>query len=427
MPDFILRLRPPAKVSPEEARRSFVWSGAVDDSFATNLGPSLGKLGPIPKPNIELVRVAAAVLAADRSWSRQGQGSNWSRREFHLSIPVFDPDRWHEIQEPFTKLLNFLTGDSWNLEFTGGKSPSESVAKAPQDASRAVLLSGGADSAVGGLLARNESGSRPYTLVSHVGATNLAPIQRTVAGLIQAAISGGEQRHQQIQLTRARKRIDGKFFPSETSTRSRSLLFIALGLAIASLNEAELWVPENGFASINPPLAADQRGSLSTRTTHPAFLGGLQEVLPRAGVHCKLSNPLHHMTKGEVFQAAIDLIGDAAATSLFSETHSCAHTGQRAHGVPIRVQCGVCFGCLVRRSAFLSTGLTDKTEYLVTSRPDLSEYRARKSMLRHIEEFLERGVRPAEVSALSLPVGVSGSDAIGLCERTIEELRTLVS
>lgn len=427
MPDFVLRLRHPAKITSEVARRTFVWTGDSDDSFATNLGPSLGKLGPIPKPNVEFVRVAAAVLAADRTWTRKGQGSNWSRREFHLTIPVFDPDRWQEINEPFTRLLNFLTGDSWILEFKGGKSPAEPVAKPPKDVSRVILLSGGADSAVGGLLARKESGSAPYALVSHVGATNLAPIQREVARLIEGALAGGDQRHQQIQLTRARRRIDGPFFPSETSTRSRSLLFIALGLAIASQSKAELWVPENGFASINPPLAPDQRGSLSTRTTHPAFLGGLQEVLPRAEVHCELSNPLQHITKGEVFETAVNLVGDSTASSLLSETHSCAHTGQRAHGVPIRVQCGVCFGCLVRRSAFLSTGLSDQTEYLITSRPDLSEYLATKSMLRHVEEFLDRGIRPVDISALSLPESFRGRDATGLCERTIDELRYLFS
>ena len=53
---------------------------------------------------------------------------------------------------------------------------------------------------------------------------------------------------------------------------TRSFLFLAFGLAIASMEELPLWIPENGFASLNLPLTADQRGSLSTRTTHPLFL-----------------------------------------------------------------------------------------------------------------------------------------------------------
>lgn len=426
MPDFVLRLGHPTKITADEARRTFVWSGDAHDSFATSLGPSLGRLGPVPEPNIEFVRLAAAVLAADRSWTRRGGGSNWSRREFELTVPVFDPDRWRAVNQPLTAILNFLTGDAWNLDFTRGKSPRESIAQVPTDAGRVILLSGGADSAVGGLLARRESGTTPYVLVSHVGATNLSPIQRDVAKSIEASLPGGEQRHQQIRLTRGRRRIDRTNFPSETSTRSRSLLFISLGLAVASINDSELWVPENGFASLNPPLAADQRGSISTRTTHPAFLAGLQEVLVQAGVRCRLSNPLEQMTKGEVFRAATDLIGDSAASSFLSSTHSCAHTGQRAHHVPIRVQCGVCFGCLVRRSAFLSTGILDQTEYLATTRPDLAQYLAEKSMLRHVEEFVDQGIEPADIAALSLPLDYPTSRALSLCERTLEEFRTLL-
>jgi hypothetical protein len=88
------------------------------------------------------------------------------------------------------------------------------------------------------------------------------------------------QIHQQIHFSRHTTQFDGTVFRDETSTRTRSFLFLAFGLAIASIEGSSLWIPENGFASLNLPLTADQRGSLSTRTTHPLFLEQLVSLTP---------------------------------------------------------------------------------------------------------------------------------------------------
>lgn len=61
--------------------------------------------------------------------------------------------------------------------------------------------------------------------------------------------------------------------PTESTFRSRSLLFFAAGIYVANKisPQCQLIVPENGTISINIPLDSGRRSSCSTRTTHPTF------------------------------------------------------------------------------------------------------------------------------------------------------------
>lgn len=65
---------------------------------------------------------------------------------------------------------------------------------------------------------------------------------------------------------------------AEDTTRSRSLMFFAHAIVLASGigHHVDLYVPENGVISLNIPLTVMRLGSLSTRTTHPYFMGMFQ-------------------------------------------------------------------------------------------------------------------------------------------------------
>jgi 7-cyano-7-deazaguanine synthase in queuosine biosynthesis len=324
-------------------------------------------------------------------------------------------------------LLGFLSGDEWTIEFRKEEPPNEVVHDVPGAYRRAVLLSGGADSAIGALTSRHELGENPHALVSHYGPTALPPIQRDVAANIESLLSGPQQLHQQINFSRRNKQPNGVWLSNEFSTRARSLMFLALGLAVASVQKCELWVPENGFASLNPPLGPDRRGSLSTRTTHPRLLTDLPAILAEVGVHANLRNPFALDTKGEMFRRAADLVGVDAASEFLSRTHSCAHTGHRSLGLSIKYQCGVCFGCTVRRAAFVAAGLEDRTEYLLgkLEHPGVADYLAGKSVERSIRAFVEKGIGPADIAAMSLPDSYPGKTALDLCERQVKEFQGL--
>ena len=427
MPAYTLQFRVPEALSADIARSRLFWTQDSVDSFVSTMGPRLGALGPVPQPNIELVRLAVLVYAADRSTPRRVRGSNWSRRDLGIEVPVFQPDRWERVREQLEALLGFLSGDAWTLRFRRAMTPKEPISDYPYTgAKRVVLVSGGADSAVGALVSRSRLGEGQHVLVSHVGATNIAPVQREVVERVASLLPGTKQFHRQIRFSRSRQQPNGVAFPDEYSTRTRSLLFLSLGLAVASIEGVPLWIPENGFASLNPPLSPDQRGSLSTRTTHPLFLEQLSQLAQAAGAHATIENPFAALTKGEMFRRAAELVGDEGASDLLSHTHSCAHTGHRSLRLPVRAQCGVCFGCLLRRASFLAAGLQDRTDYLTSrthDRPDT--YLNGKSVEASMKSFVTRGLRPADISVMNLPTSYSTREAHDLCQRGIAELELL--
>jgi|SRR5579859_3984269 len=417
----------PAHIPASRAKTTFYWTAQGRSSIEATYGPRLGGLGPVLQPNVEFVRVAGAIFAADRSTPRQGGGSNWNQRDIKLSVPVINVPRWAAIAEDLSRLIGFLSGDRWSFSFVKSASAKEPIAPRTSSPTRVVLLSGGADSAIGALLSRSQlAADEAHVLVSHVGLKNLSPIQQHVAQQLKHLLPGPGQQHLQIGFRRHEKQTNGVRFDSESSSRSRSILFLAFGLAVASLDRVPLWIPENGFASLNPPLGPERRGSLSTRTTHPYFLAELSRILTAAGAHAEIINPLAALTKGEMFTDAADLIGSARASKFLSSTHSCAHSGQRAYGISPTRQCGVCFGCVIRRSSFQAAGLTDSTDYIFpSSDPRVARWLGDKSVERSVQDLLRRGIRPRDIETLQLPPDYPASRAIDLCQRQLEELSGL--
>ena len=429
MTRFRLSLAAPATADAGAADISFYWLPDHRSSFITALRPNLGSLGRVPAPNIDLFRIAATVYAADRSSARATSDSDWSRRDFQLEIPVYDPAAWAEVAPDLEDVAGFLTGDRWKLDFNDDSAPPEDVTRKTPTIKRVVLLSGGADSAIGALVSRaNLNADEEHALLSHFSAPVLARIQRHVANQVETLVPGPKQEHLRIQFARKKKLQDGTKYPTEFSSRSRSLLFLALGLAVASIDGVPLWIPENGFTSLNPPLGPERRGSLSTRTTHPAFLQGLSRVLVRVGAHSLIENPFVERTKGEMFRRAADLVGNHAAARFLSATNSCAHTGQRAFGVSPSTSCGVCLGCVVRRASFHAAGLVDETEYISSgSDSGLQSWLDSKSVEPAIRSFLARGVRERDLIAMNLPSNWTIRQALELCRRGVAELSCLIA
>lgn len=427
---YELKLRSPTTRNRDTPLETFYWSATGPSSFQSPFGPRLGALGPVPLLNVDLVRLALLVFAADRSTTRAIGSTSWSSRYFALTVPVSDADLWNAHSDELGQLLGFLTGDTWTLEFRNARPPRECITSIDSNTApvRVVLMSGGADSALGVLESRRQLDSNEsHLLVSHVGLTALAPIQRSVAETAAAIAPGASQSVVQIRLVRRQRQVDGTAFHSENSTRSRSLLFLALGLAHASIFNVPLWIPENGFASLNPPLAANRRGSLTTRTTHPAFLDGLSQILLGIGVHSTIVNPFSHMTKGEMFRDSADQFGDAKISSFLSATHSCGLTGQRSFGIPTTTQCGVCFGCVVRRAAFKAARLVDTTTYADHGHSTrIANWLKQNSVLPDMRRFVNRGVTNYDLLAMRLPDDCLLRDAQNLSERGVEELRGFV-
>lgn len=406
----------------------FLWRGASDEtSFHTSLGPRLAKIGEVPEPNKDLVALAVLTFLADRTVRRPSKG--WER-DIELELPVYALESWQALRPEICKTLEILTGDTWTLDLRGRATRKPKKAARRPDVDRVLLFSGGADSLCGAV--RSLAAGERLLLVSHWDWAGHSAYQRRLARWLVRRFPNQVHLRQHRIARRARQLGDGAF-ADEPTRRSRSLLFIALGLAHASVeHRVPLWVAENGYAALNPPLAGERRGALSTRTTHPVVLNEIRQLVTAAGGHGELSNPFADATKGEMFAAVADTLGKDDAEELLSMSHSCSHV-RWATGTGLRpdTQCGVCFGCLVRRSAFLAAGLNDKTTYLHTALdPEALPTRLRQAARNEILTVRyagSRGFSAADLLSIGLPGDVSLDGALDIANRGLAELVVLVN
>lgn len=406
----------------------FVWRpAAADTSFLTKLGPQLVRIGAVPSPNADFVSLAVTAFLADRTIKRPNRG--WER-SIAIRLPVFDPTTWASLTPKVEFVLRLLTGDEWQVTFDERPPIRPAKVAVRPEADRVVLLSGGADSLCGAIRAL-EQGDR-VILVSHWDWTGHARFQRDLARRLNTRYPGRATLRQH-QLSRRTKQIGSNMpFGNEPTRRVRSLLFVALGLAHASVEpDLPMWIPENGYAAINPPLAGERRGALSTRTTHPTVLDSLEALVTAAGGQANISNPFEGRTKGQMFAEVRDLMGPSAASSLLSASHSCAHVRYAVGtGYPPATQCGVCYGCLVRRSAFLAADLEDRTPYLhaLIAEDNLTSLlrTAATSEVRTVRYANARGVSVADVLSLGLPNRVAVPAALDVAQRGLAELAAVV-
>ena len=416
------RLRPSGATSAPSnlSTREFLWRPRpLESSFHTTLSSGLEELGKPDRLHRDLVRVAVLVYLVDRTAKRPRRG--W-QRELRLEVPVADPEPWGEAAAGLEDLLGFLSGDLWTLDFRKRRFPKRGATADVRSKGAVCLFSGGADSLAGAI---SLGEAAPPTLVSHRDWTVIGGRQRQLVDRLDD-LWEAETEHQAVWIGRRKEQIgSGEKFPKEGSSRSRSFLFIALGLAAASLRGGELTMAENGYASLNVPLTGERRGALSTRTTHPAFLDGLQALLAEIGINGKVTNPFEEKTKGEIFAEVKGILGNEAASDLLSASHSCAKPLGHWAGQSPAIHCGLCFGCLVRRAAFIAAGLKDETDYLdnVLSGEDRTEYLERQlDTYRAVQHAIAIGVDEAAVLELGLPNRISVADALALARRGLDEL-----
>jgi hypothetical protein len=316
-----------------------------------NLRSIVSRLKMKPSPVAwDFLSIALSVIAADTGASRSESPDGWTR-ELDLSIAVADPALWTAKVTILTEALRFLTTDLWRLQFfDGGVQPVPPKLPAVFDEDCVALLSGGLDSLIGAIDLTSREKLKPY-VVSQVALGDKEK-QTYFAQKI-----GGGMRH--LQLNHVAN------FPgqNERSQRARSIVFLAYGVLIATSlkryhdgDDVTLYVSENGLISINPPLTPGRIGSLSTRTTHPVYLGLIQRLFDEVGLRVKIHNPYQFMTKGEMLIQCSD---QDVLKKYAHQTTSCGRFARNAY-----THCGRCVPCLIRRASFLKWKKKDKTEYV---------------------------------------------------------------
>ena len=309
------------------------------------------KIQPDPRA-WDFLSIALSVMSTDLAGHRNKSPDGWTR-EFDLHIAVADKVFWDSQKDTLEKLLMFLTTDRWSLSFLEGgflPDPPDTLFRPEKDC--AVLVSGGLDSFIG-ILDLVSQGKRPLAVSQSVRGD--AEKQRELT-----ALAGNVVRH--LQLNHNANVPEPEEPPSQ---RARSIIFFAYGiLAATSLakyyagEEVALYVCENGFITINPPLTDARIGSLSTRTCNPVLVALLQQVLDAAGLRVKVINPYSLKTKGEVLS---DCGNQDVLRANAHKTTSCGRFKRYGYK-----HCGRCIPCLIRRAAFRAWGVKDETVYFYT-------------------------------------------------------------
>lgn len=307
--------------------------------------------------NVDLLEIAATVFAADSALkrggpTRPGMGKDW-RRNFDFDIPVRNLAFWErdDVGQALIDAVSFLTEDNVSFKFmqkadVGSLQPFLDLdpAGATFDAEEVILFSGGLDSFAGALEALSTS-AKKVVLLTHRSAQKAIPRQVQLGEYLAKRFN---DRVLHIHVTARRVGQEA----SDSSQRSRSFLFAALGQLVArSFGAKRLSFYENGVISHNLPISSQVVGTMATRTTHPLSLLKLNALMQHLGSdHVPIENRYCWLTKRDVVERIAQHGGAEKIPLSVSCTSIREQTTQHTH-------CGSCSQCLDRRFALLAAGL----------------------------------------------------------------------
>ena len=320
----------------------------------------------MPATLADLLDVCAAIYFVDRQALRAVDGDlrspteRWHRRFEEVAIPVRRPDAWRsaEVRRLLGDLTAFVSDDDWTFRFDRRVSdprPAESQGQlfptGRESAPLAVLHSGGLDSLFGLIEAAQSGDAGTVLAVSVVTSPRLCRVTERVLAALRPGTPTVllEELRLHVGISGIGRPLDDR----EPSQRTRSLLYLAAGVAAAVLAGRDtLRVTENGPGAINLPCTPDQLGARATRAMPPKTLGLFADlasvILDRRIV---ITNGGLFRTKGELAEVLRD--GRFAAGA--RQTVSCERFPYR----PAHRGCGTCGSCLYRRFALNAAGLSD--------------------------------------------------------------------
>jgi 7-cyano-7-deazaguanine synthase in queuosine biosynthesis len=307
----------------------------------------------------DLLEIASSVFFADTTFPRGGDsrpqmGVGW-QRNLNFELAVRQPEIWRrpEITDALKDAIEFMTGDSVSFEFTNkaAAEPAEPYLPfdpnaAPYQADEVILFSGGLDSFAGALEALKVRTGK-VILVTHRSAPKAITRQNDLGEYLKRKF-GGRILHVHVRATRSGR------VSKESTQRSRSLLFTALGYVVAKMAGApQVSFYENGVVSHNLPISPQVVGTMASRTTHPLVIKKLQALLDLLeDGSVRLLTPFEWLTKTDVVRK----IDEFGASCCISKSVSCTtlrNESKETH------HCGVCSQCIDRRFAILAAGLEE--------------------------------------------------------------------
>jgi 7-cyano-7-deazaguanine synthase in queuosine biosynthesis len=328
---------------------------ATLQSDAINLVPWMNDASPSV---LDFCLFSQFVYGIDRIIPRRPNSVDGWSRELQVSLPVYCLQQWRNERGKVQELLSFLTGDYWNISFYKNKMDIPEIDLEPEyneDFSKVQLFSGGLDSLIGAI-DELERSNRQILLVSHYDRNMHGPKkdQGDLAPKMQGVYGNRFVHLPSIQVNIANTSLNVR----ETTSRSRSILFLGLALLLADKKGKQIVVPENGTVSVNYPLSPSRRSACSTRTTHPWFLKCIQELWTSLEIDSVIIAPYWNKTKGGMVS---ECLNQRLLNRLIPLSNSCGKRGHRAHWHQHGTHCGICLPCFYRQASLF--GRRDSTEY----------------------------------------------------------------
>lgn len=397
--------------------------------------------------------LSVIVYNVDRLLSRYRHSDDGWKRDITLEgVPARNADRMNAAARLFENSISFLTGDKWTIRFIQQQpyvyNPPTNILYNRNEFAKVALFSGGLDSLIGFIdEAYSLNAGEKILLISHVEQGKEGGDQNSIMEICQNRnIYNGMYERIKSGVSIDRYSYVNKE-PSESTFRSRSLLFFAMGIYCAHrINiQMQVIVPENGTISINIPLNPSRRSACSTRTTHPVFIKRLEVALQAVGVDNPLHNPYRLMSKADMVEACC---GNAEKNRIFrllyNSSCSCAKRSHNYHwDKPSEVierdhinHCGMCLPCVYRRVALDFIGL-DNTRHLGTDinhgvtydLTNLKQVRARdyRSLLNFLRKRMSDDVIRKELKANHITAEMGLDDYVELMIHSYSQVISWVS
>ena len=313
----------------------------------------------------DIISLATMVYLADTRIKRAVHGQDSWSREIELEIPVSDMELWETQICTVERMLTFLTGDFWKIDFSRRTwqfcKPNETGEKSNKY-DEVSLFSGGMDSLISTINLMEDK--KNALLISHAGDALTKNAQKNIVNEFDTLYPNVLHTWLNLWMVFPRDYIpEGG---NDNNTRSRSFLFIGYALfAMTGMeNNNELLVPENGLIALNVPLDETRVGSFSTRTTHPFYLSLWNGLLDGLGVNLSVKNPYWNKTKGEM---AEECRNKEILYETMKLSFSCSSPGKARWKHLSQQHCGYCVPCIIRRAAMHKAFGEDETEYTETS------------------------------------------------------------
>lgn len=375
----------------------------------------------------------------------------WSR-EISFDFEVENVSLWNSQQSEICKMLNFLTGDIWDISFkkqtiSNYYIPDSTLQLSTFSPEKVCLFSGGLDSLIGGYeLLENK---KKTLLVSHYDVSMSGhKEQGDIKGELVKRYTENTDFEWTFNQVSSKKGSNGRKL--EATFRSRSILFIGLAGYLAhnlTPNES-FYIPENGTISLNIPLSPSRRSSCSTKTTHPYILYSVNKIFLGLGINTQVKNPFEFKTKGEML---LPYSNDNFLKALVELSNSCGKGGhkrfwykhwmKRNHGAVLTTSphhCGKCMPCIYRRAATnkvqwdneLSYGdnIFDKSNWIWAT---LNKKNKRMKDVKTFLQFLSKKRTKEEIKKELLINGSLPLDKLDqyadVVVRTIDELETWIN